>query len=794
MGEGRRDEGPSCAYCAESNFETLLRCDTCDKWFCNGARAKGRAHILYHAAINRSHPFSTHPSCPITGMRLECAACESTNVFALRFFPGTSGARNLLICRYCFDAGSLGDVPARRSADWLPLVRGNRVIESVCRFPSEPCSDITENDINRLEAKWRGRPEETVQGALQSIPVTFHNCKQYSNVFREMVLHDRRCAAAGRRSEEIRHVSCHMVGEKGSAFFYALRPFPWKDIGLSTGDVVSVLRNDKPMTFQGTIAKTEKLGQEQWCIIIVTPPARDASKHENTASFIATAVPSENEHPVTKKLEALMRFSFASSRCEIARAVLGHPSGRRLSPSLQFDEDDEGFKGLNESQQAAVKAALSNAFTLIQGPPGTGKTSTSVQIIRQLLLRKKTRVLVCAPSNAAVDHLSESMYKNKIDFIRVQPRYREENDSGRPYTLGSRVREIMEAMPLNRKKRDIVKRALESGRLSEEEKQLCQKLEDRAVKKILAETRVVACTCIGAGSRWLRGFKADFVLIDEASQATEPETLVPLFRGEKQVALVGDHRQLGPVVLSNVAGKKGFARSLFERLAGAGSEITQLNLQYRTHPFIYRFSSMAFYGGTVLDGVPAEKRDASGIFPWPNPEKPMLFYDCSGVEEVGDSGASFLNEAEARATISVVDAVLESGAVRPDEVGIISPYRAQCEYMRERLLQWGTAGKDIYEKVEISTVDAYQGREKEIIILSCVRNNEERTVGFIGDERRLNVSLTRARRGLIAIGKAEALRGDKCWSKLLLYMGEHSLAVTGPIRSLAPLEGWPNKG
>ena len=291
------------------------------------------------------------------------------------------------------------------------------------------------------------------------------------------------------------------------------------------------------------------------------------------------------------------------------------------------------------------------------------------------------------------------------------------------------------------------------------------------------------------------------VLVDEATQATEPASLVPLLLGCAQLYLVGDTKQLPPTVADLEASRDGLAASLFERLQDAGLSPLLLDTQYRMHPSLAEFSSRRFYDGRLKSAVsPADRPLPKGLR-WPNPQCPLAFVsvqgpeqraaaEAGGVDATAVGGTSLSNPSEAAAVAQILSAVLASGDLRPEQVGVITPYSAQALLLRtkiaeERRASAKMAGADgrradqssgVEEEVEeveveVSSVDGFQGREKELIIFSAVRSNEARAVGFLADERRLNVAITRARRGLVIVGDGGTLgAGSETWREYLRFL------------------------
>ena len=485
-----------------------------------------------------------------------------------------------------------------------------------------------------------------------------------------------------------------------------------------------------------------------------------------------------------------------------------------------------GLPALNQSQSYAVEAVLSRPLTLIQGPPGTGKTVTSATIVYNLVQRGNNgsngsnssssskitssvscdsisssnsnssksgtgRVLVCAPSNVAVDHLTAKIHAAGLKVVRLVAKSRETLSSPVDFlALHNQVRALDDPEITT-----LLARKESQDWLTNAEEERLRTLWRRRELRLLEMADVVCCTCTGAGDPRLRSLKFERVLIDESTQATEPECLIPIVRGARQLVLVGDHCQLGPVVMCKPAAIAGLTQSLFERLVLLGVRPVRLQVQYRMHPALSEFPSNTFYEGTLQNGLtvadrtPPPSRGSSAVtFPWPQPSHPLIFYNCpGGREEISSSGTSFINRAEAHLCEKIVTQFLKAGTT-PAQIGIITPYEGQRAYIVNAMLRSGPLKQQAYADIEVASVDSFQGREKDYIILSCVRSNEHQGIGFLNDPRRLNVALTRARYGIIIIGNSRVLARNPTWYSLLAHFKAIDCLVEGPLLNLVPCQ------
>ncbi|KAJ1807679.1 ATP-dependent RNA helicase, partial [Coemansia sp. RSA 2598] len=440
-----------------------------------------------------------------------------------------------------------------------------------------------------------------------------------------------------------------------------------------------------------------------------------------------------------------------------------------------------GLPELNASQIDAIKSALRSPLSLIQGPPGTGKTVTAATLVYHLARANNGKILVCAPSNVAVDQLTEKIHRTGLRVVRITARSREELES-RISHLELHTQALMnDTVPELQK---LQKLKLVMGELSSSDQSRYRRLRHDSEMEVLRYADVILCTCVGAGDRRLSKFQFKTVLVDESTQASEPECLIPLVMGARQVVLIGDHQQLGPVVVSKTAASAGLSQSLFERLVFLGLRPHRLVVQYRMHPSLSEFPSNFFYEGSLQNGVTAVERTRSDIgFPWPNPAKPMMLLACNGAEEIASNGTSYINRAEAGACEKIVTRMLRAG-LAADQIGVITPYEGQRSWVVHHMALNGALGADSYKDVEVASVDAFQGREKDYIIVSCVRNNDHQGIGFLSDPRRLNVALTRAKYGVIVLGCPRVLSRNPLWHELLSYYKQHGVLVEGPLTAL----------
>ncbi len=498
---------------------------------------------------------------------------------------------------------------------------------------------------------------------------------------------------------------------------------------------------------------------------------------------------------VTRNREraALLAVSQAGGRLtQLRKILLGELDPEAGRPRLpQFDEEQElpPLEHLNDSQRQAIAFALSaRDIAIIHGPPGTGKTTTVVEFIRQATERGET-VLACAPSNTAVDNLLERLVAIDQSVVRLGHPARVKQEL-QGHTLDALVEQhentrwvkqlLRDAENLYQKSHRYTRARPARGEKQElrrEAKRLkweARTLERRSIAEILCQAKVV-CTTTTIDNEILGDRSFDWVVIDEACQGTESASWIPLLRGDR-ILLAGDHCQLPPTVISKEAATEGYARSMMERLVDThGDTITrQLSVQYRMHSQIMDFSSEQFYGDTLVADASVEGHtldDLVNIVSLPEippalTSQPLMFIDTAGAdydEELEPEGSSRRNPLEGRLVLHKVQELLNVG-IEARDIAVIAPYAAQVRWLRQHAPE---------RALEIDTVDGFQGREKEAVVISLVRANRTGEIGFLADTRRMNVALTRARRKLIVIGDSSTLGRHPFYAAMLEYFELH---------------------
>jgi superfamily I DNA and/or RNA helicase len=481
---------------------------------------------------------------------------------------------------------------------------------------------------------------------------------------------------------------------------------------------------------------------------------------------------------------------------ELRDVLLGARQARFREPLTDGLDDLFYPSPLNDSQLAAVRHVLAaQDVAIIHGPPGTGKTTTLVQAILETI-RRERRVLVCAPSNTAVDLLTEKLAERGVSVIRLGNPSRV-SDLLLEHTLDARVM----AHPSYSKMRALRQTAdqcRESAQqplrtygyeerqqrrlLREEARQLFQQADDLEryiTEQVLESVQIITCTLVGASHRNIRHLGFDTVFIDEAAQALEPGCWIPIAKGQR-VVLAGDHHQLPPTVKSEKAAREGLRETLFEKcILRQPATARMLTLQYRMHEQIMAFSSGRFYGGRLQAHPSVRDAGLEAYDAGFAPDLPVEFLDTAGfgfLEVTIPESRSTANPEEADLLLQRLTQLLQpcdaaAHGQNPLSIGVIAPYRAQINVLNDAVEAHPRLGGLLQQRLlSVGTVDAFQGQERDIIAISLTRSNRLGEIGFLSDIRRMNVGMTRARRKLLLVGDSSTLGAHPFFKELLSYV------------------------
>ncbi|KAJ6389130.1 hypothetical protein OIU77_027473 [Salix suchowensis] len=776
------------------NFEETG--DDDGKWFCNSRGNTSGSHIVNHLVRAKHKEVCLHKDSPLGETILECYNCGCRNVFLLGFISAKTESVVVLLCREpCLNVNALKDMNWDLS-QWCPLIDDRCFLQWLVKIPSEQeqlrARQISAQQINKVEELWKTNPDATledlekpgVDDEPQAVALKYEDAYQYQNVFAPLIKLEADYDKMMKESQSKDNVTIRWdIGLNKKRVAYFVFPKEDNELRLVPGDELRLrYSGDAAHPAWHSVGHVIKLtAQEEVALELRASQGAPVDvNHGFSVDFVWKSTSFD-------RMQGAMK-TFAVDETSVSGYIYHHLLGHEVENqtvrnALPRRFGAPGLPELNASQVLAVKNVLQKPISLIQGPPGTGKTVTSAAIVYHMAKQGQGQVLVCAPSNVAVDQLAEKISATGLKVVRLCAKSREAVSSPVEHlTLHYQVRHLDTSEKSELHKLQQLKD--EQGELSSSDEKKYKALKRATEREISQSADVICCTCGGAGDPRLANFRFRQVLIDESTQATEPECLIPLVLGAKQVVFVGDHCQLGPVIMCKKAARAGLAQSLFERLVLLGVKPIRLQVQYRMHPSLSEFPSNSFYEGTLQNGVTVNERQTPGIdFPWPVPNRPMLFYVQMGQEEISASGTSYLNRTEAANVEKIVTTFLRSGVV-PSQIGVITPYEGQRAYIVNYMSRNGALRQQLYKEIEVASVDSFQGREKDYIILSCVRSNEHQGIGFLNDPRRLNVALTRARYGIVILGNPKVLSKQPLWNSLLTHYKEHECLVEGPLNNL----------
>ncbi|KAI1000706.1 Regulator of nonsense transcripts 1 [Podosphaera aphanis] len=790
----------ACAYCGIHSPSCVVKCLGCSKWFCSARGNATSSHIVNHLVRARHKEVQLHPLSTLGDTVLECYNCGTKNVFLLGFIPAKSDTVVVLLCRQpCASTPSSKDMSWDISR-WQPLIEDRSFLPWLLSIPTDAeqlrARHLTPPMIAKLEEMWKDNASATIADLEKAagidddpapVLLKYDDAYQYQNVFGPLVKieadYDRKLKEA--QSEDGLVIRWDYGLNNKHLASFVLPKIELGDVKLAVGDEMRLkYKGELRPAWEGVgyVVKIPNNQSDEVTIELRKVGSDKSIPTECTHNFSADYVWKATSYDRMQFAMKTFAVDEMSVSGYIFHKLLGHEvAAAPMKIQMPKKFSVAGLPELNGSQISAVKSVLQKPLSLIQGPPGTGKTVTSATVIYHLAKVNGGQVLVCAPSNVAVDQLCERIHRTGLKVVRLTAKSREDVESSVGFlSLHEQVRMNDSNVELTK----LSQLKTELGELSSQDEKKFKALTRGAEREILTNADVICCTCVGAGDPRLAKMKFRTVLIDESTQSAEPECMIPLVLGCKQVVLVGDHQQLGPVIMNKKAAKAGLNQSLFERLVMLEMHPIRLNIQYRMHPCLSEFPSNMFYEGTLQNGVTMQERLRYEVeFPWPVADTPMMFWSNLGNEEISASGTSYLNRTEASNVEKIVTRFFKAG-VQPADIGVITPYEGQRSYVVSSMQNTGTFKKENYREIEVASVDAFQGREKDFIVLSCVRSNDHQGIGFLSDPRRLNVALTRAKYGLVILGNPKVLSKHPLWHHLLLHFKERNCLVEGPLSNL----------
>ena len=750
----------SCVFCEISKKEILIQCKECDKLFCNGKNDIPKSHIIFHLQKSSHKTIAIFPYDKI----IKCDKCEDCNIFNLYYIKSSNKIQ--IFCKEHIQEEDKDNV--------IPYIGENNQLSN--EIVPEPSDEEDIKKLKEVSSNEIGKRENLIEELsyvanrfLNKVKDKYEDKKEYYYIHKPLILCELEYArkiCENKKSYKIIINDTNTFYKKKPLYSFIFnqshaRPF-------KLGHVYNFLKNNSDKKSLGLIVNIER---KKYFII---PIEKKRDKFENGNYIVKEEFCSV---PYDRMLASLDLFLEDNNHEYISSYLTNYILGNveeleneeyEVSHLLNtFNEFQiNGYGSLNLSQKDAILNTQKHVLNLIQGPPGTGKTFTASFLIYNIFLNRKNKnhkILVCSPTNAAADNLSISLlqlndalsknYKN-AELFRV-------------LRIVARTRQYME---YDKRVEDIsLHKYMDFD--SEEYKEEYIELIDSA--------DIVVTTCSTSMIDKLNDFKFEFVIIDESTQSQEVETLITMLKGCRHITLIGDPQQLSPTILHPKGKQTGMHISLFERIKKIKpNNNVLLTVQYRMHPKISEFISNNFYEGKLTNGVTELDRTKDNFnneFKWPNRKFPIVFINVEGINQISSSGTSYINEMECLTLLFLVQNKFPKQEI--SNSCIITPYLGQKELLEEYL-------SDNKINMEVSSVDAFQGQERDFIIINTVRNNKDCEIGFLKDVRRLNVIISRAKYGLIIIGNADCLYNAKIenkysiWRKYIEYLRNNNSLVT----------------
>ena len=784
-----------CLYCFQEDKKFLCQCKNCGYYFCNNFHRKA-SHIFIHLKQCDHEKVALNPF----EEELACEKCRTKDIFELSF------KEKKILCNECIKTNG-GENTYKK------IIEDKKINNDILMCPDvPPAANRFDSYSESLIARINNKILKLKEKEANTISINYKNknnyCTRYINLLEQ-------------EQNDVKKEN-----DEEPFFEYELK-FS-EDGGYITAEIKIDKKNKKDKKdipkfqfYQNQlliVAKTTNLKHTDIAKVInivkfkdkeiVTIYFGELTKSNYDGKYmIKEKETTENIDRMIKGLEILKDKDNLFNENILKLIIAGELDEEQEKQNKFSNENEylnksdlpqklnipkfENFQ-LNKCQENAIKNCFKNKLTLIRGPPGTGKTKVLSALAYHLLKLKKSfndKIFLGAPSNRAVDNISYYLQKLELPFVRVlSPGKESSEEYDRTNSLddliSKQIEKEFENKPNLKRFKELREKKLKYGKLKEEDRKKYKEMIKSIEEQILSKTPIIIATINNSADLRIKDYDFSIVILDEATQAIESDCLLPLYHKAQMVVLIGDEKQLGPTVVSLEARTRGLEISLFERLSfyyNGSDFISTLNEQYRMHSSLYEFSNIHFYENQMITHAEIElDKNVKNNFPWPNKEIPTFFYHSEENEK--KENKSYYNEKEMYYVYGIVHQLEKSG-VNLKDIGIITPYKTQ-----KLKLQFEKFYKEKFDDLRIESVDGFQGMEKEYIIISCVRSNTFGKIGFVHSPKRLNVSLTRAKKGLIIVGNAECFsQKNGIWRDLIQYYQKKKLIVKGQLSKLEPV-------
>ena len=749
----------SCFFCEIDKKELLIQCKECEKLFCNGENIIPKSHIIYHLQKSNHKVISLYPF----EKNIQCDKCKDNNIFNLYFSKYYNYFR--IFCKE--------HIPKEEEDYIISYIEENRRFSTdIIQIPSQK-EDIKKLlDTTLIEIHKRENIIEdtnyVVNRFLNKVKDKYDSKDEYYIIHKPLIL----CELEYARKISENNVSTQiriteMKREYKNKPFYKFLYNRIYDKPFKIGCVYNFTKIDSNMKSLGLIVDIK----ENVCFLIPVEQSRDI--FEEDTYIVKEEFCSLPYDRMISGLDNFYKDNYNNISLNLTYYILGKTDeiynedievSSLLNPFSVYQIS--GYGKLNESQRNAIRNTRKHVLNLIQGPPGTGKTFTASFLIYNIFLSRRNnshKILICAPTNAAADNLSLSLLNLRNEVLK-------EDGNAKMFKILRIVARTREYIEYDER----VKKISLQNLVNFDNDKFKEKTE-----KIINKTDIVITTCSTSLIEKLDEYQFKFVIIDESTQSQEVETLITMLKSSRHVTLIGDPQQLSPTILHPKGKQTGMHISLFERMLKIKPEICSfLNIQYRMHPKISEFISQHFYERKLLDVVSVRDRNKwmfNIMFNWPNSNFPIVFINVEGKDKISSSGTSYVNEKESLTLVRIIKHKFCRDEIR--NTCVITPYFGQKELLEDVFNL-----NNIY--VDVSSVDSFQGQESDFIVINTVRNNANHEIGFLKDVKRLNVSISRAKYGLIIIGNVECLYNAKIdnkysiWRTYINYINDNNALVT----------------
>lgn len=735
----------SCTICGSSK-PNMMKCCDCNEFVCLGFNNQDESHISLHCSKHKHFKYDPYFSSILKDFKLQCNKCNHVNILHLNY--AIKKEKLFISCNHCM---STDDAFLENLQYFSILSHGNSLNTFVSLY-------LDQSDLLKESKK------EEKKTSLINLS-NFSDVNEYARYFKSLEQQDwdlRKLNSCIKLEISISNIEGRVL--KGTYCFYSNQL-----LSINNDDTFSFKINGAAIN--GKIIDFKKINGSRFMYVFITT---QRFKEGECIKMKRNAIPITHD----RKMIALSSFANCRNGEKILKEMIINPSKYcSNSDCQQLRKIKINRKvSLNDSQVSAVESAVNNRITLISGPPGTGKTRTICEIVRTLKLNQPNlKILISSDSNSAIFNAVKELKKNGVKVLRhiSDMREKEEKETNNNELNDVTFSSLLEEY-INKNESENVKKALKRNfYVASSVRRELNRIRTRRFQEEMKKVDVLCCTCSSCGNRLVANCSFNVLIIDEASQITEPSLLIPFNLTYDQLILLGDCKQLPPYVEDKTI-MKNYKISMFKRLS-LYYKPHFLNVQYRSHPEIASLYSELFYEGKISSDISTIRNinpSISKLFPVDG--IPIKYIHHSKAET--ERYCSFYNQEEIILTYKLLRQLEESG-IKKDQIGIICPYKQHkikmIEYFkREDLL----IGKNSDGFLEINVIDSYQGKEKEFIIINCVRSNQKNSIGFVKSKKRINVALSRAKFGLFIIGNPNSLNTE-IWRDINKIMEKKHLFV-----------------